>query len=360
MKPAAPIRVAFVLPNLAAGGAERVALSLLAGLDRQRCRALLIVLREDGALRAALPADVALYSTGRPRLLTAFVPLLRTLRRTQPDVLFSTLGYVNLAVLVLARLLAKRPRVVIREANMPSASLPRQNLAGPLVLGYRLLYRIADAVIASSRQMANELAQRFAVPAARLHVLANPVDSAGLRRQATPPVRAPGDGARYVACGRLTAQKGFDRLLDMLPSLPGAWQLTILGDGPDYDALTRQAAALGLGDRVRLAGFAANPWSWFAGADALLLPSRWEGQSNVALEALACGCPVIATPEAGGIGELADEAAGAVQLAQIGAPFLAALAAVRPAPPACPRPSLLPARYEAAAVLAQFQRLLEG
>ncbi len=47
---------------------------------------------------------------------------------------------------------------------------------------------------------------------------------------------------------------------------------------------------------------------WLAGCDVVLLPARWEGLPNVALEALACGTPVIAAREAGGIDEIARSA----------------------------------------------------
>ena len=103
------------------------------------------------------------------------------------------------------------------------------------------------------------------------------------------------------------------------------------------------------------------PWPHFAGADAFLLPSRWEGMPNAALEALACGTTVIATPEAGGIAEVAAEAAGgAVTVAAAGAPFEAAMAAVRASPPEGPRASLLPARFEVAAVAERLGALLDG
>lgn len=360
MSPARRLRITFVLPELAAGGAERVALTLLAGLDRQRYRPTLILLQDGGALRRNVPEDVPVCALGRPRLRAALAPLLAALRRADADVLFSTLGYVNLAVLALARLLPRRPRVVIREANMPSASLERQKLAVAIRIGYRLLYPSADRVIASSQAMAGELSENFAIAPARIHVLANPIDTDSLRQAALPLARVPGTGPRFVACGRLTHQKGFDRLLSMLAAMPGEWHTTILGEGPDRASLQQQAAALGIAQRVDIAGFAAEPWRWFAGADALLLPSRWEGQSNVALEALACGCPVLATPEAGGIEELALQAPGAIGIAAAGEPFIAAMRRVAPAFVDCPRPSLLPASHEAATVLHDFQRLLDG
>src|SRR5690606_340618 len=155
----------------------------------------------------------------------------------------------------------------------------------------------------------------------------------------------PGDGPRFVAAGRLTHQKGFDRLLDMMAATDSASRLTILGEGPELENLRAQAQRLGLGARVAFVGFEPSPWPRYAGADAFLLPSRWEGMPNAALEALACGTPVIATPESGGIGEIAALATpGAVTTAEAGTPFVELLRAVAPRP-AAQHPSLLPAEF---------------
>jgi len=83
--------------------------------------------------------------------------------------------------------------------------------------------------------------------------------------------------------------------------------LTILGDGNLKDELAKEAELLNLQDRVIFLGFCNNPWQWYAGADVFLLSSRWEGMPNSVLEALACGTPVIATEESGGIKEVTDD-----------------------------------------------------
>ncbi|MDP7539279.1 MAG: glycosyltransferase, partial [Alphaproteobacteria bacterium] len=162
--------------------------------------------------------------------------------------------------------------------------------------------------------------------------------------------RLPGPGRRFVAAGRLTRQKGFDRLIALFGQDESDDHLLILGDGPAREALAALA-----GPRVTLHGHEPEPWPWMAGADALLLPSRWEGLANVALEALACGTPVIATPESGGIAELAAAAPeGAVTIATWGEAFAKAMAAARPGDGSC----LLPQTYESAAVAHRLMAIL--
>lgn len=347
--------IVFVLPSFAGGGAERVTLTLMGALDPARFRRRLVVLDGGGPLAGAVPAGVEVIALGQPRLRRALPLLVRTLRRLAPDVTFSSLGYVNLA------LAAARPlfggRLVLREANMPSLNLPRMPWPRLMPWAYRLLYPRADRVLATSRRMAGELTA-LGIPADRLSVLPNPVDVGRLRALAATPRRAPGAGLRLVAAGRLVEQKGFDRLIPLLALLPGT-HLTILGDGPMRGQL--QAAAERHGVELALPGFAADAPAWFAGADAVVMPSRWEGMPNVALEALACGTPVVATPESGGIAEVADAAPpGAVTVAAIGPGFVAALRVLSPCPAAAPRPGLLPPEWRLSQVAEAFTALCGG
>lgn len=352
-----PATIGFVLPSFAGGGAERVIVNLIAALDRARFAPNLVVLDVKGPLRAALSADVPVIELGTTRLRGAVPALVRALRRMKPDAIVSSFGYINLALLGLRGLVPGR--LLLREANLPSLSLPNAPYPGLTALGYRRLYRHADAVICTSRRMADEFADDFGVDLARLHMLPNPVDEAALRKHAAIPIRESGAGIRFVAAGRLTRQKGFDRLLDMFARTHETTHLTILGDGPDAASLRDRARQLGIEDRVAFAGFEPNPWRRYAGADAFLLPSRWEGMSNAALEALACGTKMIATPESGGIAELAQAGhAGAVAVAEAGADFERAMGAVAIDPVEKARSSLLPERFRLADVAHSFEALL--
>lgn len=354
------MKVVFVLPSFAGGGAERVVLNLLAGLDRRRFAPALVVLDGLGPLAADVPADIAVHDLARARLRHALPRLIACLRRIEPAAIVSSLGYVNLALLACRWALGRGARILVREANLPSLALPAAPHRRLIALGYRLLYPRADAVLCTSERMVREFAERFGVAPARLQLVRNPVDVAAVRQAAARPLREEGPGPRFIAAGRLVRQKGVDRLLPLFAALPAETRLTILGDGPEAAALRAQVEHLGLAGRVRLEGFEPNPWPRYAGADAFLLPSRWEGMSNAALEALACGTPVIATPESGGIAEVAAEApAGAVRIEDFGAPFAAALESVVPEPvQRRPKPSLLPAGFEAGSVCRAVESLL--
>ena len=347
----------LVLPSFGGGGAERVVVSLISGVARENVAVAVLDCR--GPLRHLVPQPVKVHDLGRPRLRHAWPSLLRWLRSVRPLIVLSTFGYVNLALLAMRPFLPSSTWIVIREASTPSLALQRGRVPAPALMrfAYRLLYPTANLVLCQHRMVAEEMTAHFGVASERVAVLPNPVDSSHLR--ARPPCRQLGRGRRFVAAGRLAPEKGFDRLIDMFATGDADDRLCLFGEGPDRAALEERVRACGAGDRIRFAGFVPEPWPYFAGADAVLVPSRWEGLPNVALEALACGTQVIATPESGGIVEIAAATPeGAVTVAEWGDAFRNAMTSVVPSPVERTRPSLLPGQYERDCVVKRFTSLL--
>lgn len=352
------IRVTFVLPSFAGGGAERVVLTLVAGLDRARFAPSLVVLQGEGPLQALVPEDIAVTDLERPRLRHAWRRLGPALRAHDPDIVVPTISHINLATLMSRRRLPARTRIIARESNTPSANLGATSWPRLYPWLYGRFCRKAQAILCPSRTIAKEFETEFAVDPNRLVVLPHPVDVDKIRTLAAQPERESGSGLRFVAAGRLTHQKGFDRLIDMLPALPPDSRLTIFGEGQDRDALVARAKDRKVDDRVTFAGFAQTPWPHYAGADAFLLPSRWEGMPNAALEALAVGTPVIARKEAGGVTEIGASDAG-LKIVDSDDAFISAMASISPSEGQHLRNSLLPDRFTLASVIAEFEALLK-
>ena len=102
-----------------------------------------------------------------------------------------------------------------------------------------------------------------------------------------------------VCVGRLCEQKGQDVLIRALASLHNATvRLRLVGAGPSEPSLRALCVELGVADQVEFVGNV-DPRPHYWAADLVVLPSRWEGQSLVLLEAMACGATVIASSSAG-------------------------------------------------------------
>ena len=300
--------ILFLLPYFSGGGAERVSINLLIGLQNRGYSVGIIVFNKGGPLLSMVPVGVPIYNLDTVTLRRSIIPLVRKLRQLNPKVVFSTLGYINVALLSIRWLLPRKTEIWVREANLPSISLPNNSYSRLIAVMYRLLYRKSDKLICTSKRMKNEFISDFLVPKEVVEILPNPVDVDTIHKLAFPTRCFCRGGVRYIAAGRLTFQKGFDRLLYWFSKLEDQQStLTILGDGELKYELKKNAELLSILDRVKFVGFCNNPWQWYAGADVFLLTSRWEGMPNAVLESLACGTPVIATQESGGVEEIAEQ-----------------------------------------------------
>jgi glycosyltransferase involved in cell wall biosynthesis len=112
------------------------------------------------------------------------------------------------------------------------------------------------------------------------------------------------DGDVLVFAGRLSPQKALGVALEAIADVPGV-KLVVAGDGPERLALERRTDELGLRGQVRFLGSVPRETvlRLFKAADASVLSSAWENFPHTVVEALAVGCPVIATA-VGGVPEV--------------------------------------------------------
>jgi glycosyltransferase involved in cell wall biosynthesis len=313
----APCRVLYLIPTLAAGGAERVVIEHLRRLPRDRFAPELAVLR-DGPLRAQVPEDVPVHlvkARGRVRFLARRRALREIVDARAYDVVSSHLAYAN--VLSLAESVG-RTRHVARVATVHGdmRGMPRLALRPrSLRLALRALAPRARRIVFLCRETAENNARSYGARPEQVAVIPNGVDTAELRRLAEreAPPRWPAQGLRALAVGRLVPQKGFDLLLRAFALARGRGleaSLLILGDGPERGALERLRCDLGLDGTVGLPGYAPNPYPAMRHADLLLLSSRFEGFPLVILEALGLGRPAIAAACPAGPAELLADGAG--------------------------------------------------
>lgn len=322
------MHVLFVIPTLTGGGAERVIVTLARYLDRRKFRVTLAVVdTRNAVMRDEVPADVDFIDLGGRRVRYALFRIVALVWRLRPDVVFSTLGHLNVALAMVRFLLPRGVRTVARETTVVSCSLAMQKHRAMWESLYRRFYRRHDEVICQSNYMRDDLVQNYAFPAPRARVIHNPVDIERIRTLASAPValpELPANAIRLVAAGRLDREKGFDLLIEALRLLDDpTLHLSVLGDGPLAANLASQVSRNGLSQRIHFAGFQPNPFSWFARADLFVLSSLYEGFPNVVLEALACGTPVVAVPAPGGTREILDGVGGCVIAREVGAAALA-------------------------------------
>ena len=361
--------ILFLIPSLHGGGAERVITTLLQHLDRSSFKLTLALVDTRAAVfLKAVPADVEFIDLNCQRVRYALPKIIALIWKLHPDVVFSTLGHLNLALALLKPFLPRHPRYIARETNILSQVLAAGRIPWHWQWMYRLFYNNHDAVVCQSQDMLDDLVANWALSKERAVLIYNPVDVERIRRlvAGTSPdnyLEFEKDSVRVqlVAAGRLVNQKGFDLLIEAMKLLQYTQiRLTILGAGPLRANLERLAQALGVADLVRFTGFQTNPYAWIAQADAFVLSSRYEGFPNVVLEALACGTPVIAMPAPGGTREILDSIPQCMVAKEISAHALAEAIEewLKSSRDRVPEYAILP--YRLSAIVPRYTRLFTG
>ncbi|NJO99251.1 MAG: glycosyltransferase, partial [Pleurocapsa sp. CRU_1_2] len=170
-----------------------------------------------------------------------------------------------------------------------------------LPLAMKWLYPRADAVAGVSAGVARDLEHQLGLKKETVRVLNNPVVNDDLialsHASLDHPWFAPDQPPVFLAVGRLNPQKDFPNLLNAFAQVrkQQAAHLIILGEGQERQKLESIIDKLNISNDVLLPGFVTNPYPYMKRASCLVLSSKDEGLPTVLIEAMACGCPVVAT-----------------------------------------------------------------
>ncbi|WP_155996899.1 MULTISPECIES: glycosyltransferase [unclassified Thioalkalivibrio] len=262
----------------------------------------------------------------------------------RPDRIIGGGTQENLTLAIARSGTTHKPRLTLSEHNPLSNTLTtekhrrlwRWHHLRPLL---RRMYSQADSLVAISDAVADDLASTLDLPRERIKTVYNPVVTDALWER----IREPFDHPWFAESpppvilnvGRMTAQKDQATLIRAFAAARQTrpLRLIILGDGPERANLERLADELGIRQDIHMPGFAANPLKYMVRASVFVLTSRWEGFGNVLVEALASGCPVVATNCPGGPAEILDHGRFGTMVPSDPAQISEALLATIDAPP---------------------------
>ncbi len=298
--PAEPVPIALVITDLDVGGAERALVALASRLDRDRWRPSVVCLGPEGRLaeplRAAGIEPVCLgVKPNRPD--RAVRALARALRLARPRLVQSFLFHANIATRLAAAPWAGRPWVL----NGLRVAEQRPGKRWHLVLD-RLSAGLSAGSVCVSQGVLRFTRDVAGVDPERLTVIPNGIDPAAVDQVEPLPrgsIGLPPDGFCALFVGRLDVQKGLPTLIDAAERVGAErpdWRLVLVGDGPERPWLEKRIAGNpALVEHVRWLGRRDDVPALLKTADALVLPSLFEGMPNVVLEAMAARRAVVAT-----------------------------------------------------------------
>ena len=226
-------------------------------------------------------------------------PCIKLTKQFKPDLILAFFSIPGGLIGLILKLFLKTPYAVfLRGGDVPGFSAKNKILQifhfflKPVI---HFICQKADKVFANSNGL-RDLALKN-IPKTEIQMVPN-----GVATDIFTPIEKNNETVKIFFIGRLTKQKGGDLLLQALSCISSQnWELEIIGDGPENETLNRLAENLGIKSKIKFTGWVNREdiIAKYQNADILVLPSSDEGMSNVILEGIACGLPVIATDISG-------------------------------------------------------------
>lgn len=308
-------KILFVSPNLAAGGAQRQLINIANGFHKRGYEVSVFLFYDKGNLSNSLDKEIKIFSPFSIKVLERLrlfwvlygtLRLLGAIMTEKPDLLYSR-QWPKIPVAIIGKILRVKT-VSVEGNNLEHTLLLRKR---PLLFRIRrLCAQLSDKVVANSSSLACEVKEVFSLDS-DVAVIYNGIDIEDIREKSKEEQSHKWLGTEtplILAMGYLKDdQKGFSYLLESLEivnrSRPA--RLIIIGNGKK-EKLEELSMKLSIRDKTDFFSTIPNPFPYVAKADIFACSSLYEGLSNVILEALALGKPVISTDHKHGANEIIE------------------------------------------------------
>jgi len=294
-------KILFIVPSMRGGGSERVISIILKHLSREKFDITLALLKKEGKYLDDLPTDIKIIDLEVTQARFALVKIIKLILSQKPDIVFSTLGYLNILISIIRPFFSKNIKFIARESSIVSIQNKQEKYPKLFDFLFKNFYKNFDLIISQSNYMKNDLVQNYNIDSDKIEVINNPIDLENISKLSNEKLD---EKIELLAVGRLDKNKNFKDIITILPNLN--FTLTILGEGKEKESLLNLAKQLKVEDRVKFLGFQSNPYKYMKNAKVLILTSKYEGFPNVILEANACGTPIVAYDCAGGTAEIVE------------------------------------------------------
>jgi len=296
-------KIAIFLPSLRGGGAERVIVNLLQGFSAKGVDIDLVLAKAEGPYLDQVPSSIRIIDLKVTRVMMALPGLVRYLRKEKPHSLLSVMDHCNIVAIWARALACVHVKTVLSVHSTLSQVTKNSKQYGdkiiPLLM--KFFYPYADAIIAVSHGVADDLHLSTMISKEKTSVVYNPIITTALSKMARDkPFHFWFDDSEIkivIAVGRLTLAKDFNTLIKAFFKVRRECnvRLLILGEGEERASLQKLISDHGLDDDVCLYGFTDNPYPSIAASAVFVLSSIFEGLPTVLVEAMALSTPIVST-----------------------------------------------------------------
>ncbi len=270
-------KIAFFLPDLSGGGAERVFVTIANEFSLKGFEVNLVLSHAHGSYLQEVNKQVVISDLKSRKVRFSSKGLALYLAKENPSILFSTLDHANIIAVLASRIADYKGKVILRESNTLSLSYRSNNsLKGKLMLLLiRLFYPLADLIIAPSKGVKQDLISFLKIPEAKVKVIYNPLDYNKIQEKAKDIVDHiwfnENSVPIIISAGRLEKQKDFHALIRAFVLVREKFEsrLVILGEGEERQKLEEIANDLGITEYLWMPGYVDNPYKFFSKASVL-------------------------------------------------------------------------------------------
>jgi len=284
--------VLHIIPTLEGGGAERQ-LCMLATEQAGRGHGVHLAVRRTGMYADEMrQGGVRIHDLGdvrsvNPKLLFAITRLIRTIK---PAIVQTWLPQMDVLGGIAAHLTGTSWIV----SERTSARYYREI---PVFARIRLLLGQSASSIVANSSGGEQYWRSCARPGLRLATIPNALDIDRIRKAGVGMSREIDSCPLLLVVGRFGSEKALDIIVRAMGKLSqrqtSPINILMMGEGTERFRIAREIEGASLQDRIKLLPYQSDWWKWLSVADGLISMSRYEGNPNVVLEAMAGGCPVV-------------------------------------------------------------------
>ena len=304
--------ICFYPGSIGGGGIARVFFNLMQTMLDDGIEVHLFLDNQSGNLYSQIPNGVKVF-LGKGSVRKSAWAFRSYLRAKRPIALITAHAHVNIASIIIKKLAFVPTKLI---ATIHTATSRDDKAGKPIVkklntLSSRIIYPLADEIVAVSNAVADDLARYLKMNRSRIKTIYNPVVTKSLLEKAAQKAEHrffDADVPVLISVGRLSEQKDFPNLIKAFYIVKKQLdaRLIILGEGEDRKALEDLVQDLQLSDFIDMPGFVDNPYAFMAASDLFVSSSAWEGLPTVLIEAMASGSNVVATDCPGGTSEILE------------------------------------------------------